>query len=78
LRVDDVQKAVAALQADRERVSLFGDRLHVVVEGDADQAIPALTAQLQGAGVGVIAARRAQFSLEDVFIGAVERAQAAA
>ena len=80
IRVDEVQKAVAALQNAPERwhVSLFGDRLHVVVDGDADAAIRALRAQLEGAGVRVIAARRGQFSLEDVFIGAVERAAAAA
>jgi ABC-2 type transport system ATP-binding protein len=78
IRVDDLQKAVAVLQGARERVSLFGDRLHVVVDGDAGTAVSALTAQLEGAGVRVIAARRAQFSLEDVFIGAVERAEAAA
>jgi ABC-2 type transport system ATP-binding protein len=80
LRVDDEQKAVGVLQSgrDRWRVSLFGDRLHVVVDGDADTAIGDLKRQLQSAGVSVIAARRAQFSLEDVFIGAVERAEAAA
>ncbi|HZZ00146.1 MAG TPA: ATP-binding cassette domain-containing protein [Candidatus Baltobacteraceae bacterium] len=76
IRVDDAQKAVAALHAAAERwhVSLFGDRLHVVVDGDADTAIRTLEQQLQSAGVSVIAARRAQFSLEDVFIGAVEAA----
>jgi ABC-2 type transport system ATP-binding protein len=80
IRVDDLQKAVDTLQSgrDRWRVSLFGDRLHVVVDGDAEAAIRTVTAQLQSSGVRVIATRRAQFSLEDVFIGAVERAEAAA
>jgi ABC-2 type transport system ATP-binding protein len=78
IRVDDLRKAVSALHTAGERVSLFGDRLHVVVDGDAGAAIGSLTAQLERAGVRVIAARRAQFSLEDVFIGAVERAAEAA
>lgn len=80
IRVDDPGKAVRALDRppQRWRVSLFGDRLHVVVDGDAESAIRAVTAQLGAAGVAVIAARRAQFSLEDCFIGAVERASQAA
>jgi ABC-2 type transport system ATP-binding protein len=75
IRVDDVQKAVGMLQRgrDRWRVSLFGDRLHVVVDGDAEGAIRGVCEQLHDGGVRVIDARRAQFSLEDVFIGAVER-----
>jgi ABC-2 type transport system ATP-binding protein len=75
IRVDDPRKAVSVLQSSREswRVSLFGDRLHVVVDGDPDVAIRNVTAQLEGAAVSVVSARQAQFSLEDVFIGAVER-----
>jgi ABC-2 type transport system ATP-binding protein len=80
IRVDDLQKAVRALQSagDRRRVSLFGDRLHVVVDDDAASAIPRITQTLERAGVRVIAARQTQFSLEDAFIGAVERAGDAA
>ncbi|HKE37120.1 MAG TPA: ABC transporter ATP-binding protein, partial [Candidatus Baltobacteraceae bacterium] len=80
IRVDDAQNAVNVLHGAPQhwRVSLFGDRLHVVVDGDAGTAIQTLTQQLQSAGISVIAARRAQFSLEDVFIGAVERVGAAA
>jgi ABC-2 type transport system ATP-binding protein len=78
IRVRDVQKALAALQSENHRVSLFGDRLHVVVDGDAQTAIRDLTARLDGDGCGVIGAREAEFSLEDVFIGAVERVGAAA
>ncbi|HVA33356.1 MAG TPA: ATP-binding cassette domain-containing protein, partial [Candidatus Baltobacteraceae bacterium] len=80
IRVDDPRKAVAVLQRGRERwrVSLFGDRLHVVADGDADEAIRSLTELLESNGCGVAGARRTQFSLEDVFIGAVERVGAAA
>ncbi len=75
IRVDDVHKAATMLQRDRGRwrVSLFGDRLHVVVDGDVERAIRSIREQLQNGGVRVIDARQAQFSLEDVFIGAVER-----
>jgi ABC-2 type transport system ATP-binding protein len=80
IRVDQLQRAVDLLQdgADRWRVSLFGDRLHVVVDGDAQRAIDGTTQRLRDGGVHVLAARQAQFSLEDVFIGAVERAGDAA
>jgi ABC-2 type transport system ATP-binding protein len=75
IRVDDVQKALTMLQRDRgrRRASLFGDRLHVVVDGDPERAIRSVSDQLQKGGVRVIDARQAQFSLEDVFIDAVER-----
>jgi ABC-2 type transport system ATP-binding protein len=80
IRVDDLQKAVRVLQGagDRRRVSLFGDRLHLVVDDDAASAIRRTTKLLEDAGVRVIDARQTQFSLEDVFIGAVERAGDAA
>ncbi len=80
IRVDDLQKAVRVLQSagDRRRVSLFGDRLHLVVDDDAASAIRRTTEILERAGVPVVGARQAQFSLEDVFIGAVERAGDAA
>ena len=80
IRVDDLRRAVEVLQrgSARWRVSLFGDRLHVVVDGDAADAIRTTTKELESGGVRVIGARQAPFSLEDVFIGAVERAGAAA
>ncbi|MBV8491118.1 MAG: ABC transporter ATP-binding protein, partial [Candidatus Eremiobacteraeota bacterium] len=80
IRVDDVRKAVDVLHAAPQawRVSLFGDRLHVVVDGDVDAAIRTVSQQLATGGVDVVSARQAEFSLEDVFIGAVERAAASA
>lgn len=75
-RVDDVPRAVRALSAGREawRVSVFGDRLHVVSDDAADVAVAQTKAVLEAAGVHVLEIREARFSLEDVFIGAIQRA----
>jgi ABC-2 type transport system ATP-binding protein len=79
-RVDDVARAMHALSAGNEgwRVSVFGDRLHVVSDDNADVAIAHTRATLEAAGVRVLEVREAHFSLEDVFIGAVQRAGSAA
>jgi ABC-2 type transport system ATP-binding protein len=79
-RVDDVARAMRALSAGSEgwRVSVFGDRLHVVSDDDADVAIAHTRARLEAAGVRVLEVREAHFSLEDVFISAVQRAASAA
>ena len=60
-----------ALQVARDligasRVQLFGDRLHVRVDGNT--AVPALAERLRGAGLEVASARAITPSLEDVFI----------
>ena len=60
-----------ALQVARDligasSVQLFGDRLHVRVDGGA--AVAALAEQLRGAGLDVASARAITPSLEDVFI----------
>ncbi|MBV8553416.1 MAG: ABC transporter ATP-binding protein [Acidobacteriaceae bacterium] len=52
------------------RVSLFGDKLHLVTENDAQEKEAA--AELESAGVRVIAWNPARFSLEDVFISLIE------
>jgi ABC-2 type transport system ATP-binding protein len=77
LHVDDRQRAVDHLKdtLERWRVSLFGDRLHVIVDGDVDEARRGLEASLAGVGVHVLRARESRFSLEDVFIGIVEQAR---
>ncbi|HTU80701.1 MAG TPA: ATP-binding cassette domain-containing protein, partial [Candidatus Acidoferrales bacterium] len=79
-RVDDIPHAVRALSAGREpwRVSVFGDRLHVVTDEPADVAIAQTKTALENSGVRVLEIREARFSLEDVFIGAVQRAASAA
>jgi ABC-2 type transport system ATP-binding protein len=55
------------------QVSLFGDRLHVVVEQDSESGIRHVTDQLASAGIRVLRADRAPYSLEDVFIAIVEK-----
>jgi ABC-2 type transport system ATP-binding protein len=79
-RVDDVSRGMRALSAGTQawRVSVFGDRLHVVSDADAAAAIAQTRAALEAAGVHVFEVREANFSLEDVFIGAVQRAERAA
>jgi ABC-2 type transport system ATP-binding protein len=56
------------------RVSIFADRLHLVV--DAPEAeLPELHRLLTAAGIEVQALRPIPFSLEDAFIGTVQRSQ---
>jgi ABC-2 type transport system ATP-binding protein len=52
------------------RVSLFGDRLHVVTEND-DQKREAVS-ELEQAGVRIVTMKPVPFSLEDVFISLIE------
>ncbi len=59
-------------ELDRWRVSLFGDRLHVVVEDAAASGIAMLTKRLAAAGIKVFDAYEETLSLEDVFIAVVE------
>jgi drug efflux transport system ATP-binding protein len=76
LHVDDPQEAADRLKQtmDRWRVSLFGDRLHVIVD-DVDEGRRAIDATLGAAGLHVLRARESRFSLEDVFIRVVEQAR---
>jgi ABC-2 type transport system ATP-binding protein len=75
LATDAPQRANNLLkeEMDRWRVSLFGDRLHVVVDEDADTGIRKLTNRLQSQGINVTRAREQTYSLEDVFIAVVEK-----
>jgi ABC-2 type transport system ATP-binding protein len=57
------------------RVSIFGDHLHLVLD-DADRELPVLQQWLQDAGITVRSAQPIPFSLEDAFIGIVQRANA--
>src|SRR5262245_59359433 len=77
LHVDDPQLAAVRLKAtmDRWRVSLFGERLHVIVDGDVEQGRREIEAALLADGLHVLRAREARFSLEDVFIRVVEQAR---
>jgi len=59
-------------QMERWRISLFGDRLHVIVDEDAKTGIRNVTERLAAAGITVAAAHEEPYSLEDVFIAVVE------
>lgn len=56
------------------RVSIFADRLHVVVD-EPDRDLPPVRSLLQSANLTVHSLRPIPFSLEDAFIGTVQRAQ---
>ncbi len=56
------------------RVSIFGSRLHTILEDPRIQ-IPAIQTWLQAAGITVKSHREIEFSLEDVFISVVEQAR---
>ncbi len=77
VRVDQPQRAVAALKdaLPHWRVSLFGDRLHVIVDGEAAEAGRGLAARLERDAIRVIEVTEQDYSLEDVFIVIVERSR---
>ncbi len=76
--VDYPQRAADFLKQhmDRWRVSLFGPRLHVITDDDAETARRSVTRQLGHAGVKVLSVSEETYSLEDVFIAVVEKARA--
>jgi ABC-2 type transport system ATP-binding protein len=75
--VDHPQRAADLLkqEGERWRVSLFGDRLHVITDEDAETGKRTTTDKLEANGVRVIRAREGRFSMEDVFISVVEQAR---
>ena len=76
--VDQPQRAMDLLKNDQERwrVSLFGERLHIITEEDAERRRRRNSpAKLEAKGVRVISVREGRFSLEDVFISVVEKAR---
>jgi ABC-2 type transport system ATP-binding protein len=77
VRVDQPQRAADRLkeQMERWRVSLFGDRLHVIVDDDVESAEKQLGERLRDAGVEVREIHEESYSLEDVFIAVVEKAR---
>ncbi len=74
--IDQTQAASNLLKQQMEswRVSIFADRLHVVVD-DPDRDIPNLRSRLDAANLTVHSLRPIPFSLEDAFIGVVQRSQ---
>ena len=77
LQVDRVDKALDLLKQrmERWRVSLFGDRIHVISDDLADKAIRDVTELLASAGLRVNWAAEREYSLEDVFLVVVEKAR---
>jgi ABC-2 type transport system ATP-binding protein len=77
LITDHPQQAANLLKDEMERwrVSLFGDRLHVIVDEDALTAIKNLKQRLEPVGIQVLKAYEERYSLEDVFITVVEKAR---
>jgi ABC-2 type transport system ATP-binding protein len=75
--VDQPQRAADLLKkgTERWRISLFGDRLHVISEADPQTAERETRDRLRTNGIEVISAREQRFSLEDVFISVVEQAR---
>jgi ABC-2 type transport system ATP-binding protein len=73
--VDHPQRAADLLKQDRDRwrVSLFGNRLHIITDQDAETGERTTTEKLEANGVHVISAREGRFSMEDVFISVVEQ-----
>ena len=75
--VDQQQRAADLLKSEMERwrVSLFGDRLHVITDEDPESGMRATAEELEANGIHVRQARVGQFSMEDVFISVVEKAR---
>ncbi len=76
-QVDQPQRATDLLKqtTDRWRVSLFGDRLHVITPDGAAAQEATTRQQLTANGIQVYSVQEKQFSLEDVFISVVEQAR---
>jgi ABC-2 type transport system ATP-binding protein len=73
--VDQPQRASDLLRnrMERWRVSLFGDRLHVITDDESGRE--ETRRQLESDGIRVLSVREDRFSLEDVFISIVEKAR---
>jgi ABC-2 type transport system ATP-binding protein len=80
VRADNALGAVAALKSEMEpwRVSLFGDRFHVIVDGDIPAATRQLRERLARAGIRALEVTEQDYSLEDVFLIIAERGAPAA
>jgi ABC-2 type transport system ATP-binding protein len=75
--VDQPQRAADLLKRETERwrVSLFGERLHVITDEDPESGMRTTAEELESNGIHVRQARVGQFSMEDVFISVVEKAR---
>jgi len=77
LKVDRNQQAANYLKTIMEpwRVSIFGDRLHVVLD-DPSVELPIMRSHLESNHIQIFSDRPVPFSLEDAFIGTVQRSEA--
>ncbi len=77
LIVAQPQRAVDLLKnaAEPWRVSLFGDRLHMITDDDFDLEKRLAMDKLSAAGIHVLDVREGRFSLEDVFISVVQQSR---
>lgn len=75
LQVEQLQESYDRLREYLEpwRVSIFGDRLHVALE-NSDQQLPEVESLLQQGNLSLLDTQPIPFSLEDAFIGEVQRA----
>ena len=76
IKLDQNQAASDLLKRHLEpwRVSIFADRLHVVLD-HPEQEIDQVRSRLETANITIQSLRTIPFSLEDAFIGVVQRAQ---
>jgi ABC-2 type transport system ATP-binding protein len=79
LIVDQPQRAADVLKTagERWRVSLFGSRLHVIIDDDIEAGRRATARELEANGIRVLEIQERRFSLEDVFISVIEQARRA-
>lgn len=75
--VDQPQRAADALKKDVEswRVSLFGERLHVITDENVAAAEQFTREKLKSNGIHVLEIHEERFSMEDVFISVIQRAR---
>jgi len=73
---EDVRTAADVLSADfpKDRIQMFGDRIHCLIEAETDASRKAVERRLKGSGVVVHHIRPVPPSLEDVFIARVSTA----
>jgi ABC-2 type transport system ATP-binding protein len=75
LKIGQLQSSYDRLRQFLEpwRVSIFGDRLHVLLD-HPNEELPQVRAHLQSANLSLLDIQPIPFSLEDAFIGEVQRA----
>lgn len=73
----DPQKSLNILKnkLERWRVSLFGDRIHVIVDGEPEVEKANIERTLNSGGIQLLEAYPQNYSLEDVFLVIIEKAR---